>query len=151
MLASLSQAQKGKTTKHVSTGIWKQEMNEHVTTNVGHLFDIRSIFTLELDMFQRYEGREPGETEEPLMLMSMPIPAPTPPTGPEGGTCCPCLLLSMKTAGLCWHRGYYQVDCACRGGNSEPQDPLVYHKDMVAELVEVVHQAVKCSGVKDLT
>ena len=121
-----------------------------MTTNTGHLFDIRSIFALELDVFRRYEGGELGETEELLMLMSMPIPAPMPPTGPEGDTCCPCLLPSTKTASLCWHRGYYQVGCACRGGKGEPQDPLVYCKDIVAESVKVMHQAVKCSGVKDL-
>ena len=39
-----------------------------------------------------------GETEE--LLMPIPIPMPMPPMGPEGATCCPCLLSSTKMAGL---------------------------------------------------
>ena len=67
--------------------------------------------------------RPPTPTPTPT---PMPIPAPTPPTfggmppmGPEGGTRCPCLSPSTKTAGsLGWRSGYCRAGCACRGGRT---------------------------------
>ena len=44
--------------------------------------------------------------------------------------------------------------CLRPGGaasEGKPQDPLVYRKNVVAGLVEVVHQAAECSGAEDST
>jgi hypothetical protein len=59
----------------------------------------------------------------PPTPMPTPTPAPTfggmPPTGPEGGTRCPCLSPITKTAGsLCWRNGYCRTGWACRAGGT---------------------------------